>query len=679
MTTTAPDLATPQAPARPARIGPWVVGLIGIGIASVSVAMVIAGGAYEPPTAGLPDPGPIVGWGLPISRILTDIAAAFTAAWLIGAAFMNPAGRDGVVSRLGRADVMRAAVSAVIWAVLALVQMLLTLANVLGIPLTEALRPEIIATYAWDVPTTRALAITALVAAVIVVSAVFIASTAGAAILLVLTVIAASLPTLAGHGSGLGDHALALSAGVAHIAAAVIWLGGLLVLAVHGFRREKGYAQDSDLQRAATRFGKAAVIAVVLLGVSGIANSYTRLDTVDQLITTDYGRTVTLKVFVLLVLVAIAAVIRRRIVPNLDGGKRRRNFIGLMALEVSLVIVAFGIGVALALSDYPRVESLLPTFGETLLGYPYPPPPTASTLFFGFLFEPVFFVGGMVLAALYIMGVIRLRSRGDKWPILRTLSWLAGISVMIWTTNAGIALYSQVSVGLHMVQHMTMAMLAPILLVLGGPFTLALRALKPSTGPTRGPREWIVWGLHSPIARVVTNPFFVFAVFSLSIFVLYFTPTMSFFMGSHIGHVAMQLHFIGSGYLFAWIIVGVDPVPKPLPYSARFALVLIALGVHSFFAVIVMMSSEPLAPEWYGIVRPDWVTDPVADTVFGGQVAWGITELPMFFLILMLTVQWMKRDGRETRRYDRQAARDGDAKLAEYNEYLAKLNTRNRQ
>jgi cytochrome c oxidase assembly factor CtaG/uncharacterized membrane protein len=679
--TTTETAPTPSAPTgtAPVRIGPWITGLVALGVVVVSVSMLLAGGAYEAPTVGLPDPGPIVGWGLPISRILTDIAAAFTAAWLIGAAFMNPPGRDGVVSRLGRADVKRAAISAGVWAVLSLTQMVLTLANVLGISLTEALRPEIISTYAWDVPTTRALAITALIAAVVVVVAVFASTTAGAAILLVLTVVAAALPTLAGHGSGLGDHGLALSAGVTHIAAAMIWLGGLLVLTIHGLRRENGYTKDTDLQHSATRFGKAALIAVLLLAVSGIANSYTRLDTVDQLFSTDYGRTVTAKVIVLLALVGVAAIIRRRIVPNLSGDKRRRNFLRLLALEVSLVVVAFAIGVALALSDYPRVESLLPTFGESLLGYPYPPPPTVSNVMLGFLLEPVFLVGGIVAAALYVMAVFRLRARGDAWPIGRTIAWLCGIGLMIWTTNAGIALYSQVSVGLHMVQHMTMAMMAPMLMVLGGPATLALRALKPSTGTQRGPREWVVWGLHSRIARIVTSPFFVFPLFSLSLFVLYFTPLLSFLMGSHVGHVAMQFHFIASGYLFAWIIMGIDPVPKPLPYSARFALVLLALGVHGFFAVIVMMSSQPLAPEWYSIVRPDWVTDPVADTVFGGQVAWGISEIPMLFMVIVLTWHWMQRDERDARRHDRQAARDGDAQLHAYNAYLDRINTRSKQ
>ena len=160
---------------------------------------------------------------------------------------------------------------------------------------------------------------------------------------------------------------------------------------------------------------------------------------------------------------------------------------------------------------------------------------------------------------------------------------------------------------------------------------------------------------------------------------LYFTPLLSFLMGSHVGHVAMQFHFIASGYLFAWIIMGIDPVPKPLPYSARFALVLLALGVHGFFAVIVMMSSQPLAPEWYSIVRPDWVTDPVADTVFGGQVAWGISEIPMLFMVIVLTWHWMQRDERDARRHDRQAARDGDAQLHAYNAYLDRINTRSKQ
>ena len=95
--------------------------------------------------------------------------------------------------------------------------------------------------------------------------------------------------------------------------------------------------------------------------------------------------------------------------------------------------------------------------------------------------------------------------------------------------------------------------------------------------------------------------------------------------------------------------------------------------------VIIMMGSEPLAQDWYGIVRPEWVTDPLADTKFGGQIAWGISEIPMLFMILTVAWQWSRSDDREAARKDRQADRDGDAELTAYNERLAALDERSRR
>ncbi|MFM1964361.1 MAG: hypothetical protein RL134_86 [Actinomycetota bacterium] len=652
------------------------IGAAALGLVALAIGLVVAGGSYEPSAPGLPDPGPVVGWGLPMLRLLTLLAGALTVGWLVGAAFLDPQGKGGVVSPTGRRDLTRAVITSGVWAVLALLQMFFLLAEILGVGLDRAMSPDIAATYAWDVPQTRALAVMAMLAAIISLGALFTSTLGVSAVWAVLAVVAVSLPALAGHGSGLGDHALALSSAIAHAAAATVWIGGLIVLAFHGLRRDEGFATPGALRTTAQRFGLAALVSVILLAMTGAANAYTRLDTVDQLITTDYGRVTSAKIVVLVVLVLIAAAIRRRLLPALDTDQRRTTFLRILALEIALVVVAFGLGVALAVSPYPRVESLLPTYGESLLGYPYPDAPTAAAVILGFQLEPLFLVACLVAAALYVAGVITLHARGDRWPINRTIFWLLGISLVIWTTNAGISVYAQVSVGLHMVQHMTMSMLAPMFLVLGGPFTLALRALRPSTTGRWGLREWIVWGLHSPAAKVVTNPIFVFSIFSLSMFALYFTPLMAWLMGSHIGHLAMQIHFIASGYLFAWIVMGVDPVPKPLPYWARFGLILLMVGVHGFFAVIVMMGSQPLAQDWYGIVRPEWVTDPLADTKFGGQIAWGISEIPMLFMILMVAWQWSRSDDREARRRDRQADRDGDAELTAYNERLAALDER---
>lgn len=642
-------------------------------VSVLAVALVVAGGSYQAPAPGLPDPGPVVVWGTPVLRLLTDLAALATIGWLLAAGVLDPAGRKGVVSPAGRVDLVRAGIAACVWAVLALVQMVFTLADILGLSLAQALDPQVIATYANEVPATRALlAVTVL--AVFIAGGCFVSSTTGASMgWLVVALVAAALPSLGGHGAGLGDHALALTAGVAHVLGAFLWIGGLVALAVHAVRR------DIPMQRSVERFSRIALVAFVLVAASGLANAYTRLDSASQLITTGYGQVTLVKVLVLVALGVIAWQMRTRVVQSLTRS-RGQVFVRVAALELLTMGVALALGVALASTAPPRIETQFTSLGESLLGFAYPPPPTVSSVMLGFHLDPLFLTGSLIAASLYCWGVARLRARGDAWPWGRTISWLLGLGVVIWCTNAGIASYAQVSVSLHMTEHMTMAMLAPILLVLGAPATLALRAIRPSHGNERGPREWIVWFLHSWITRLLTNPFYVFFVYVIGLYGLYMTPAFGWLMGSHIGHIAMQLHFLLAGYLFYWVIMGIDPRPKPLPYWGRFMLLLLAISVHGFFAVILMMSSDlSLAADWYSVVQPPWVTSLVEDSMTGGQIAWALAEIPSVIVMIVIAVQWARSDDRENERADRQADRDGNAELIAYNERLARMAERDRR
>ena len=647
--------------------------LVALTVIATAFALVVAGGDYVPSEPGLPDSGPVVGWGSPILRALTNLAAIATVGWLLSATFLAPSSRDGVVSRQGRTDLRLATGAALVWAVLALLQMFFELAYVLGLTLSKAATPDIVSTYANEIPTTRALLFMAILGFVVAVGALVTATTGAAAAWLLVAVAAASLPALAGHASGLGDHALATTSGVTHVVAAVLWIGGLLALALHAARR------SMPLERAVRRFSTIALVSIVLLAVSGIGNAYTRLDNAGQLLTTGYGQMVLVKATLIVGLGVIGWVMRARVVSTLGRRSRGAVFARIAGIELAIMALAVGIGVALASSPTPRVVVLLDSYGESLLGFAYPPAPTVANVSLTFSLDPLFFTACLVAGALYIAGVVRMVRRGDRWPWLRTASWIAGLLVIMWTTNAGIAVYAQVSVGLHMVQHMTMTMLAPILLVMGAPATLALRALKPAVGNERGPREWLVWFLHSWITRILTNPFYVFIVYVIGLYGLYFTPAFGWLMGSHVGHVFMQAHFIISGYLFYWVLIGIDPRPKPLPYWGRLVLLLLALAVHGFFAVALMMGTEPLAAEWYGIVQPEWIADPLRDSLNGGQVAWGLSEIPTLIVLIAIAVQWSRSDEREAVRNDRQADRDDDAELRAYNERLAAMNRRDTQ
>lgn len=664
-TTTSTPVETPVS-----RVSLIAVLLAALAIATAASGLVVTGGVYEPAPIGISDPGPLVVWGSVVLRVLTDLAAVTTIGFLLSAAFLSPSGKNGVLSPTGRNDVLRASISALIWMLLAFTQTFFLLANVLSISLSQALDPSIFATYVNEIPATRALLAMGIIGIVIALGGFFTATTGVSATWLALAVLAAIFPALAGHGSGFGDHALALTAGVAHVVAAVLWIGGIFVLILHALRREV------SIQRSVQRFSPLALTAIVLLAFSGLANAYTRLNSVGELFTTGYGQAVIMKVTLILALGVMGYFMRTRVQPQLDKLSRAGVFVRTGLTELIIMMMALGMGVALATSPYPRTEVELPSYGESLLGFAYPDPPTVERIAFGFKLEPLFLVGSLIAAALYAIGYARLRQRGDKWPVMRLVSWMMGIGVVIWCTNSGIAIYSQVSVGLHMTQHMTLTMLGPILLVMGAPATLALRALKPSRTNERGPREWLVWFLHSPITRVLTNPVYVFIVYVIGLYGLYLTPAFGWLMGSHVGHVIMQIHFLVAGYLFYWVLIGIDPRPKPLPYWGRIVLLLMSLGVHAFFAVILMMGTTPMAVEWFGVVRPDWVTDPLQDTLFGGQVAWGLSEIPALIVLIAIMVQWARSDDREAVRKDRQADRDGDAELNAYNERLAALNKR---
>lgn len=652
-------------PSSPRVVTAVVLALLALATACTAVALVLAGGVTTTSLPGIAPPDPWVTWGSPILRTLTLAVAIATIGFLVSAAFLDPASKGGVVSLVGRRDLVRAGVLAVVWAVLAVAQAIVDLALILQIPLSSALDPAVLTTYGSDVPTTRSLFIMAVLALVIAAICVVSSTTGLGACLVVLACVGVSLPVLSGHGAGLGDHALALTAGAAHAVAAALWIGGLLALGVHALRA------DMPLERALRSFAGLALACITLLAVSGVANAYTRLESAEQLVTTSYGQIVIAKAVILLGLGALGWLMRTRVIPSSSG--RVQRFLRVAGLELGLMVMALGLGVGLAMSPPPRLTVQLPSLGESLLGFAYPPPPTVGNVAVGWHPDPLFLTLCLAGTAAYVAGVWRLHRRGDRWPIGRLVSWLIGMALLAWCTNAPIAAYSQVSVGLHMVQHMTMTMLTPIFLVLGAPATLALRALRPAHGPERGPREWLVWLLGSPVTRVLTSPFYVFAVYVLGLYILYFTPLFGWLMGSHVGHVVMEMHFLISGYLFAWILIGIDPRPRPLPYWGRLLLLLLALAVHGFFAVALMMRSTPLAPEWYGVVRPDWVTDPLADSAMGAQVAWGLSEIPTVVLIIVIAVQWSRSDEREARRKDRQADRDDDAELTAYNDRLAAM------
>lgn len=289
--------------------------------------------------------------------------------------------------------------------------------------------------------------------------------------------------------------------------------------------------------------------------------------------------------------------------------------------------------------------------------------------------DPFFLAGCLLGLALYGWGVLRLRGRGDRWPVSRTVFFTLGVLSVALVMCTRLNDYGMVMFSVHMMQHMVISMLSPIVLLLGAPVTLALRALPVAGRGRKGPRELLLALLHSRYLRVVTHPAFTIPLFIASLYALYFTPLFDFLMGSRTGHASMMVHFLAVGLVFFWPIMGVDPGPHRPGYVMRMLELFAGMPFHAFFGIALMMATEPMIKA-YENPPASLGIDALTDQNAAGGIAWAFSEIPSVLVLIALVFQWYRSEQRQARRSDRAADRNGDKELEAYNAYLASLQAR---
>ncbi|MDN5919546.1 MAG: cytochrome c oxidase assembly protein [Pseudonocardia sp.] len=451
-------------------------------------------------------------------------------------------------------------------------------------------------------------------------------------------------------------------AGMLRAVGGVVWLGAVAALAA--YRTHGGEVTDVLWRRfrwltlgsGALFVAGELVLQVVVVGVGSLTG-------------TAYGRLLLVEIpLVFLLAVATVLVLRRG-----PSAARRAT---LLPLVLGGAIVAV-LGVAMSHSVPPRFLVRSDSDLETLIGWNVERPFGAIPLLVDWRFNIIFGTGALLAAAVYLLGVRRLRARGVAWSTGRTVAWLGGCAVVLLATSSGLGFYSPSMFSVHMISHMSLNMLAPVLLCLGGPVTLALRVLPAAgRGNQPGPREWLLAAVHSGFAKVLTNPAVAAILFVGSFYVLYFTGLFDGALRFHWSHQLMNLHFVLVGYLFFWPLIGVDTAPSRLPHLGRLAVLLATMPFHAFFGIAVMSSDTVLGENFYRSVGLPWISSLLEDQHVGGGIAWATGELPMLLVVVALIVQWSREDTRTAVRTDRQADRDGDADLNAYNEMLARLRSR---
>lgn len=175
-------------------------------------------------------------------------------------------------------------------------------------------------------------------------------------------------PALAGHASTRDPGWLLVPSDMVHVAAMSVWAGGLAamlwILPSATRRLKEPIARTELLTTTTQRFSGIALVMVALIAVSGSVQAIVDVGSFDDLLTTQFGRAVTLKIVLFAVLIVIGAVNRERVVPALvrrldeskspgEPGNRLRR---MLRLEVLLVVAV--LGVTALLVSYPPPDAI---------------------------------------------------------------------------------------------------------------------------------------------------------------------------------------------------------------------------------------------------------------------------------------------------------------------------------
>lgn len=636
-----------------------------VGIPTLIAAFAVSGNWWQQPAAGIPNAGPVIYLLTPLTEYLTALFGIIALSYLIGIILFLPCDDKDALSPVAKKMKRNAILASLTWSLFGIIAAQSLLIKILGVSGSEFFSIDLLLTYSWELDTVRALLLSATASLFVFLILTFAKSVKTIGFLVVVSVVAATFSALTAHSAGISGHALATTSGFFHVLGMSLWLSGVIALYRHLSSVKVLLAKEAIL-----RFGKLASISLVTVVLSGIANSFTRMDSFSQLFTTDYGLLVVTKITLTLTAIYLAYHFRTKWVMNSISAVR------FLVLEVSLLISTLAISSVIANIAFPKASKSATTLIEQLTGYPEPDQINWVSAFTTFSPDALTLLVGGVAAYLYLLGVRRLGQRGDSWSRLRTASWLTGVAIGVFATNTEISRYALVSMSAHMTQHMALGMLVPIFLVLGAPITLALRSVKATEYDLLGPREWILIVIQSRYSKLITHPLIALTIYSGSIYVVYFSSLMTTLMSSHIGHVLMHIHFVLSGYLFFWLIIGTDFQPRKLAHPFKLLLVFISIVLHAVFGLILMQSTSLVGGGWFGQVAPRWLSDPIADQELAGAIAWSFGELPMLLVFIALGVQWAKSDRKLAARLDRQADNDGDSQREAYNEMLRQLNNK---
>jgi putative copper resistance protein D len=253
-------------------------------------------------------------------------------------------------------------------------------------------------------------------------------------------------------------------------------------------------------------------------------------------------------------------------------------------------------------------------------------------------FAVVVLVSVIAAGAWYLQAQWALSARGRRWSPKRTASFLAGLVAIDVALQSPVAAFTMEYFQAHVVQHLLLMVIAPPLLAMGAPMTLALQT-SGRTGKVR-----LLKVLNSRPFQVLTHPLPVAFLYYFSMFAFFLTFALNFSMTHMWVMDLVNVAFLIASVHFWWPIVGLDPIPHwKMSHGVRLTNLLIGVPVESFLALALLSTTRGAASMYT-----------VASTHAGAGILWIGAELFTFLALIPVFLQWVRFEERKGARYDAQ-------------------------
>lgn len=626
---------------RIARIaGPAV--LLLVGFVSLLVALVIGGGANA---ALIADPGAVVRFGLPIARLVVDLSAAAT----IGGLALATVGLSRTAPEWNRAiDV--AAGAAGIWTVASAVTTFFTFLSVAGskVSLDEQFGQSM-GVFLTGTDLGLAWLVTVLVAAAVTVLCFAVRSLGMVALTAGVSMIGLIPLAQQGHAAGTASHDAAVTALGLHLVGAALWVGGLVMLVLL-----RPVIDGDRLAVVVGRYSSIALGCFVLVAVSGVASAQIRVGALSNLFTA-YGVLVLVKIGAIVAIGVLGAVQRQRAIRSLtvEPG-RRRPFWLLIVVELAVMGVASGFAAALGRTATPVDQIALskttnPSPAELLTDDTLPHAPGAWGWLTAWNIDLFWLMAAVLVAATYAAGVVRLRRRGEHWPVRRTVALGIALVSLVVATSGSLHTYDRFLVSANVGAHLLLGLVVPALLWAAAPVRLIRAAVHPRDDDSTGVREWATVLLDNAAVRYLVQPFPAFVFLAAVWWAFFATDALRWSVSDPTGRTVIDVVFLLVGLL------AVPTLLTPIAAGARRASVPAALvriaGAVVVAAGLVSLGIAMRGPlgllqaSWFGAMGRAWGPDPLVDQARAG-VLLVVAGAAVLVTVVAVVLVRVRREGR---------------------------------